>query len=122
MTHPAVALFVVSNLVIVLGYMFLSVFVVPRVTVHLNRTKIGGIIFFATCGLHHLENVFHVLYQPLESNRETMTAIHMLLIDVPQAVAVWLFVSGLYLEVVRWGPWATPQAIDEGPAEDLAQS
>lgn len=117
MEHFSVALFVASNIVIVLGYMFLSLFVVPRVTVHLTRTKVGGVVFFATCGLHHLENIFHVLFQPLEANRHTMTQFHMLLIDVPQAVAVWLFVSGLYLEVVRWGPWATPQAVDEGPIE-----
>lgn len=120
--NTAVSLFVASNVVIVLGYMFLALFVVPRVTVHLNRTKIGGVVFFATCGLHHLENIFHVLYQPLEANRDTLTALHMLLIDVPQALAVWLFVSGLYLEVVRWGPWATPQAESEGPAEDITQS
>lgn len=102
--------------------MFLALVVVPRVTVHLTRTKVGGVIFFATCGLHHLENIFHAVFQPGEPNRETMTALHMLAIDVPQALAVWLFVSGLYLEVVRWGPWATPQAMDEGPAEDLTQS
>lgn len=107
-----VDLFVVSNLLIVMGYMFLALFVVPRITVHLTRTKVGGVLFFLTCGLHHLENVFHVLFQKHEENGHTMTSLHMLVIDGVQAVAVFLFVTGLYLEVVRWGPWATPQSED----------
>ena len=39
-----------------------------------------------------------------------MTSVHMLAIDIPQVVFVWMFVTGLYLEVARWGPWrATPK-------------
>jgi hypothetical protein len=100
-------LFVLANLGITLGYMFLAIFVIPRISVRLTRTKVGGMLFFITCGLHHLDNVFHVLFQPHEEVRNIMLQLHMLLIDVPQVIAVWLFVSGLYVELVRWGPWAT---------------
>lgn len=98
-------LFVLSNIVITLGYVFLAAFVVPRVTVRLQRTKIGGVGFFLLCGLHHLDNVGHYLFQSNLSVGSVYTEFHMLIIDVPQAVCVWLFVTGLYIELVRWGPW-----------------
>lgn len=98
-------LFVASNLAITLGYVFLATVVVPRVTARLPRTRYGGIAFFLLCGMHHLENVGHVLFQPTEPVAEVMLSLHMLLIDIPQAIAVWCFVTGLYLEMARWGPW-----------------
>lgn len=104
-------LFVASNLAIVLGYFFLAAFVVPRTTVRLHRTRIGGTGFFLLCGLHHLENVAHVLFENHEQVGHVMTSTHMLLIDVPQAICVWMFVTGLYLEMVRWGPWSA-QPVD----------
>lgn len=99
-------LFAISNIGITLGYVFLAAVVVPRATVRLNRTRIGGIGFFLLCGLHHLENVAHVLFEPEEPTDHTMLSLHMLVIDIPQMIFVWLFVTGLYLEMVRWGPWA----------------
>lgn len=99
--------FVVSNLGITLGYVFLSAFVVPRVTVHLHRTRWGGIGFFLTCGLHHLDNVYHFLFQGSQRVDHVFVQAHMLLIDVPQVVFVWAFVTGLYVELVKWGPWNT---------------
>lgn len=97
-------LFVVANLAITLGYLYLSVFVVPRVSMHLLRTRIGGAGFFLLCGLHHLEGVAHVLFELDEPVRHVMLATHMLLIDIPQAICVWMFVTGLYIELVREGP------------------
>lgn len=99
-------LFVVSNFTIFLGYVFLAVFVVPMASVRLWTTRLGGMAFFLFCGLHHLENVMHLVYSPDERVSDVYTTIHMLLIDIPQAVAVWVFVIGLYLEAVRWGPWS----------------
>lgn len=104
-------LFVVSNLTIVLGYLFMAAVVVPRVTIHLARTRIGGVGFFMLCGLHHLDNVLHFLQSPKVGVGELYVELHMLLIDVPQAVFVWMFVTGLYVELVRWGPWG----MDPGP-------
>jgi hypothetical protein len=100
------ALFITSNFVIFLGYCFLAVFVVPMAAVRLWVTRIGGMLFFLLCGLHHLENVAHLVYTPEQRASEVYTSVHMLLIDVPQAGAVWAFVIGLYLEAVKWGPWS----------------
>lgn len=105
-------LFVVSNIGITLGYVFLAAVVVPRVTVRLRRTRIGGVGFFLLCGLHHLEGVAHVLFETDEGVGKVMLSNHMLLIDVPQAIFVWMFVTGLYLEMVRWGPWSANSDID----------
>jgi len=109
-------LFVVSNVAITMGYLFLAAVVIPRVTVKLHRTRWGGIGFFLTCGLHHLDNVFHYLYSPDEQVQHVYVAWHMLLVDVPQAVFVWMFVSGLYIEFVRWGPWGAEPVVDERSA------
>lgn len=100
-------LFVVSNLGITAGYIFLALFVLPRVTVHLVRTKVGGIGFFLLCGLHHLDNTFHLLYQTDLAVGHVFLEWHMLAIDIPQFICVWLFVTGLYVELVKWGPWRT---------------
>lgn len=108
MTHETI--YVAANLFIVLGYFFLAAFVVPRVTVRLKRTQIGGVGFFALCGLHHLDDIYHVVFQPTEQVAPVMTQLHMLAIDVPQALCVFLFVSGLYLEATKWGPWGAHDA------------
>ena len=102
-----------SNVGIMIGYVFLAAFVVPRATVHLRRTRIGGIGFFITCGLHHLENVAHLLIDGSMPVGRAMTSVHMLLIDIPQLVFVWMFVTGLYLEAVRWGPWRATRSCDD---------
>lgn len=115
-THGALdvagSLFVLSNVIITLGYVFLAAFVVPRVTVRLHRTRLGGVGFFLLCGLHHLDNVFHYLFQSQLPVGQVYTELHMLLIDVPQAICVWMFVTGLYIELVRWGPWRTGESND----------
>lgn len=102
-------LFVASNLAIVAGYFFMAAVVIPRVTIRLHRTRIGGIGFFLLCGLHHLENASHYLFTDSEDVRAVYESPHMLAIDVLQAFAVWAFVTGLYLELVRWGPWGTEE-------------
>lgn len=104
---------VVSNFAIALGYAFVAIVVVPGVTLRLWYTRVGGIVFFATCGLHHLENAFHVLFEGDQTIRHAMHVGHMLAIDIPQAIAVWMFVTGLYLEAVRWGPWRASRAEED---------
>jgi hypothetical protein len=109
----------VANLVITTFYVVLAVLVVPRAKIRLLATKVGGIGFFALCGLHHAENVAHALFLPDESAREMMVALHMLAIDVPQAVCVILFVTGLYREQVKWGPWSAGAAAHKANLENL---
>ena len=103
-------IFVVSNLAIFAGYVFLAGVVVPRATARLLRTRVGGIGFFFTCGLTHLEQVLHYLYGGRVTFPELAREYHMLVVHVVQAICVWLFVTGLYIEMVRWGPWAAGRA------------
>lgn len=106
-------LYVLSNVGITLGYIFLAVAVVPRVRLHLKRTLAGGVGFFVLCGLHHLLGVFDVLFMGHTGMREGMLDIQMLVVDIPQVVAVWLFVTGLYIELVRWGPLDSHDAFQD---------
>lgn len=107
-------LFVVSNLVITGFYVFVAAVVVPRSQARLWYTRLGGIGFFFLCGLHHLDNVAHVLFAADDTVAEVLLSWHMLLIDVPQGIFVGMFVIGLWMEAVRWGPWSANRAsIDE---------
>lgn len=94
------AVFGASNLGIFLGYVFIAAVVVPCFPVQLIQTKIGGFVFFATCGLTHLELAIHSFVEgALE--REDLLSWHMLTIHGVQVLAVWLFVWGLYQEFVK---------------------
>lgn len=101
--------FVIANVGIAVGYIFLAAIVMPRITIRLWQTRVGSIGFFTLCGLHHLDNVFHLLLQRNETVGHIYVQAHMLLIDVPQAICVYLFVIGLYIELVKWGPWGEEQ-------------
>lgn len=98
--HVLLGVFIASNLGIMAGYIFVALFVAPHLKVRLLRTKLGGIVFFATCGLTHFELALHAAFFPDEPYREMFTSIHMLLIHTVQVVSVWLFVTGLYREFV----------------------
>lgn len=102
-------LFVIANVAIALGYIMLAAIVIPRTTVRLWQTRLGGIGFFTLCGLHHLDNVLHLLLQPNSTVGQVYVQTHMLVIDIPQAICVYLFATGLYIEFVRWGPWGQQQ-------------
>ncbi len=102
-------LFILSNAAIVAGYVFLAAFVVPKITaVTLKRTLIGGCGFLITCAMHHALNILHLAFFPNETIQESLHSGLMLAIDIPQAIFVWMFVTGLYVEVRNnWSPWTT---------------
>lgn len=93
------SLFVGCNIGIMLGYVFVAIFIAPKISVELVRTKVGGIWFFVTCAFTHAEMASHALFSNGLSLNE-MLSVHMLVIHLTQVVAVWLFVSGLYVEFV----------------------
>lgn len=99
-------LFAFANLAITAGYLYLALMVMPKVTLTMRMTKIGGIGFFLLCGLTHLEMAGHAMLGPDETFGEMARSLHMLVIHLPQSIAVWMFVTGLYIELVRWGPWS----------------
>lgn len=93
-------LFTVSNIIIVLGYLFVAFFVTPGMDVR-KRTAFWGSIFFITCAFTHLELAVHAITQePLGIAVGDMEW-HMVAIHAVQAFSVWGFVTGLYQEFVR---------------------
>lgn len=96
------ALFVLANLGIFMGYVFAATAVAPRLRVRLKRTRWGGVVFFATCGLTHLELALHAAGQ-LGITASEMTSWHMVLIHGIQVVAVWAFLTGMYRELTYDG-------------------
>lgn len=91
------ALFALSNVAIFLGYAFVAVFVMPHFPVKLGKTRWGGVVFFLTCGLTHMEHTAHA-FGGGSYGRGDLLAWHMIVIHVVQAISVWFFVSGLYEE------------------------
>ena len=92
------AAMVAANVGIFLGYVFVAAVVMPAMPVRLLVTKIGGALFFITCGLTHLELAIHSLREPPAAS---LVSWHMLVIHSVQVVAVWLFIAGLYQEFVK---------------------
>lgn len=98
--------FILENVGIVVGYAFLALIVVPKVAISLRRTRIGGIGFFLTCAMTHGDQALHSALEPHEEYGTIAAEWHMLAIHGAQVIFVLMFVSGLYLEFVQWGPWA----------------
>lgn len=89
-------LFVGTNMIIFFGYFVIAAYIAPRINLQRWSTRIGGVIFFITCGLTHLELAVHVN----SSWPDYWRSWHMLLIHPIQAVAVAVFIRGLYLELL----------------------
>lgn len=92
-------IFVLCNIGIAAGYFYAAIAVMPKVQAALLRTKIGGVVFFATCGLTHLELAFHAVAG--EISISDFSSAHMIIIHLVQMVAVWVFLTGLYRELVE---------------------
>lgn len=108
--HPIASwLFALENLAICAGYLFVAVKVAPlfmrKVGVRYWWTKVGGIGFFLLCGLTHGEMAWRALFD--HGMPVMVTELHAHLIHAPQAVCVWMFVIGLYVELTDI-PWSGP--------------
>ena len=104
MEHANVVLlfvFVIANLAITGGYAYLALAVVPKVAIEMRRTQLGGIGFFLLCGATHLGMAWTALVD--EHYARMATSWHMLAVHVPQAVCVWLFVTGVFIETGNYG-------------------
>lgn len=106
-------LFIISNLAILFGYLFLSIHIAPKIAVKLRRTKVGAVLFFLTCGITHAELMAHAITDQLDLEPHMLGPVG-LTVHVIQAFAVWLFVSGLYSEFVRHGTWPVSVAPQKG--------
>lgn len=85
------AQFVVANVVIAFGYVFFAANVIKLLPVR-GRTKVAGAAFFALCAATHLDMNYHLLFEPSEGMLDAAPRLHMQLIHVPQAFAIWAFV------------------------------
>lgn len=108
------ATFFLSNVGIFLGYIFVAIFVMPHFPVSLLRTKIGGVVFFVSCGLTHIEHAIHT-FDGGSYGRGDLLSWHMILIHVAQAVSVWFFVTGLYEEFGKMDRFSSLESRTQGP-------
>lgn len=107
-------IFILANVMITAGYVFLALGVVPRVAIQLTRTKIGGIGFFLLCGLTHLNMaLMAVMQNNHDSYANESTSWLMLAIHIPQAICVWLFVTGIYVEIGDFGLLKTKASVEQ---------
>ncbi len=106
MTHssPLLLLFILSNLAITAGYVYLAFAVIPKVKIRLKRTKVGGVGFFLLCGITHLMLALGPVFDNSDvTMAETGASWLMLAVHVPQAICVWLFAGGLFIEIGDYG-------------------
>lgn len=117
----AMYVFVLANVLITAGYLFLALVVVPKVSIQLLRTKIGGIGFFLLCGATHLHMAAAAITDDSgHTYSAASTSWWMLAIHVPQAICVWLFVTGLYIEIGDFGLLRTKEAVRRERAGDTS--
>lgn len=106
------SLFVADNLGIFAGYLFIGFLVLPRASEYMARlipfvqlrlrwTTIGGAVFFATCGLTHLEMAAHALLEPHVQVRALDLEWHMIIIHTVQVVSVYTLIAGTVFEFTR---------------------
>lgn len=105
-----ILIFAFANSITAAAYVFLAVVMVPRIKVTRLTTKISGVIFFALSAIMHVALTAQVVLHPTKSLAHTITQTYVPWIYWPQAVAAWVFIFGLYVELGRWGPWKDEQS------------
>lgn len=93
-------LFCFANACIVAGYGFVAIRVVPLLPVR-AITRYGAMVFFLMCALTHMDQIVHTLGNQSETWGEISGQAHMLFIHLPQALAVWVFAVGFFLDLDR---------------------
>lgn len=92
--------FIAANLVIAAGYGFIALRVLPLFPIRLP-SKVGAVAFFLLCASTHVDQLYHTLGDQTEQWGEIVHSWHMQIIHVPQAVAVWVFAIGFFLDLRR---------------------
>jgi hypothetical protein len=104
--HPLASWsFALENVAITAGYAFVAAVVAPLFMrifgVKYWWTKVGGIGFFFLCGLTHAVMALDALFMSDAMPCPMATRWYEHAIHAPQAVCVWLFVIGLYVELTE---------------------
>jgi hypothetical protein len=103
----------VSNIVIVLGYLAAGFYLGSRIHGTSFVTRTAGALFFASCAFHHLDMAVHLSADPHIQLGEAVTSAHMLIVDVAQAVSVWVFLVSIYIDLV-----VRPRRVYTGNGDD----
>lgn len=107
--------FVVENLGVLVAYLTIGFGIVPKVAIHLPRTRYGGMIFFGSSAASRVVMAGQAAFDPHRSYGSWAATWTMIIIHGVQVISAVAFVSGLYLEFVQWGPWALGQSRDWTP-------
>lgn len=95
-------LFVAENAVIFTAYVFVAAWLAPLLPVRLV-TRAHAVVFFATCGYTHFEQLLHVLVEPTVPLIEQAVEWHMWVLHGVQAYSIVAFVVlGTYDLRVFW--------------------
>lgn len=94
----AQTLFVACNAIIVLGYVFVALRVTMVLPVRLV-TRVAAVAFFFLCAATHFDLIAHTLTDQADTWETITNEPHMWIIHLPQAIAVWVFVVGLYADL-----------------------
>lgn len=97
--------FIIANLAITAGYLFVAFKIAPNFKVTKWYTKIGGVLFFLLCGMTHLQMAYHAW----SGTHHSYTSWVSLAIHIPQSIAVWMFVYGIYVELIK-----EPRSLQKG--------
>lgn len=85
---------IIGDLVIMSGYIFTAIKIAPYFKLKYWWTRVGAVFFFGLCGCTHLR----MAYQHFRGFHHA--TVLDLFITNPQAIAVWMFVIGIYYEFI----------------------
>lgn len=91
---PSAVVFYTANLVIVSGYLFAAVLITRRYAFTRGlsvRAWAAGLAFFTLCGMTHFEMAWHSYRGESTIDVDGSVDLHMNLIHIPQAFAIWIF-------------------------------
>ena len=86
-----------AGLTLVVGYAFVMIYIAPNFRSTRSLARVGAVFFFMLCALTHLELAVHYMAREPIGMGE-LESVHMALMMVPQALAVFMFMSGLHVE------------------------
>jgi hypothetical protein len=112
-----IGLFVAENVLIAVGMLYLGFKVILMAARNLRRTKWGGLLFFMAAAAINADQVITAIGNHRARNH--LANWHSIGIRAVLLLGLYLLVTGLYLEYVRWGPWKSPSyyEVDEIKAE-----
>lgn len=108
-----IAIYAAENFLIALGFLYLGLGVIPRATRTLPLTRIGGILLFLAAAAAHIDTGItvlrdnHAFFFHHVGSQWRAIAFHGV-----QMIALYVFVTGLYLEWVKWGPFNRPTTLE----------